>query len=313
MNDQKLIKKIFSLAYYDFSNNFTRWLSIVGLHAIIISIIFYSLCFVTSDYDVTYWGWAPNIIFDWTNKLYNLILGDAPTWMLGGMSLVLVTGVILLPLVIIQNCLDLAFDSSMRGYSMNSVVFSYIGAMIIGNGLLLLFMQLISSVVIFAMLYWMQASLIMNSFAIKAFMLVMSWFILYFMQKAYFLSMHILEYKVGIWQSCKEVHCMLIGKFLFLSKILFLQIFTGICVLTMLYLCLGTVIGLIMPIIVWIFTVLQLSIEPVFIYMMYNFFYLWAYILLYAWVCLVAAHVYRQLVCPPADNVACSSCQSCEK
>ncbi len=60
MHDQKLIKKIFNLAWYDFGNNFNNLLSITGLHAIIISVLFCALCFVTSNYQVSLWGWTPN-------------------------------------------------------------------------------------------------------------------------------------------------------------------------------------------------------------------------------------------------------------
>ena len=138
-------------------------------------------------------------------------------------------------------------------------------------------------------------------------------FILYCMQLAYFLSMQILEYKAGIWESCKEIYRMTTGKIFFLCKILLLQILIAACVLTILYFGLGTVIAVIMPIISWFFEILQLQMAPMLVYMLYNFFYLWSYLLLYVWVCLVTAHVYRQLVCPPIDNASCASCTSCEK
>ncbi|MDP3788148.1 MAG: hypothetical protein Q8Q60_02375 [Candidatus Chromulinivorax sp.] len=313
MNDQKLIKKILNLAYYDFSNNFTRWLSISGLYAIIIAILFCGLCFVTSDYTAMYWGWAPNIILDWTSKLYGLILGDTPTWMLGLMSIVVITSLMLLPMIIIQNALDLAFDSSMRGFSLQGSIFSYIGAMVASNSLLLCSMQLISSIFIFIMLYLMQTSFGIYAFVIQSCMLCMSFLIVYYIQVTYLLSMHILEYKKGIWESCKEVFAMISGKVLFLSEILLLQCFIAACVCVMLYFCLGAVITIIMPIILWFFDTLQLTVQPLLMQMMFNFFYAWSYILLYAWMCLVLAHVYRQLVCPPVDNISCPSCTSCEK
>ena len=314
MKNQKLIKKIFNLAYYDFSNNFTNWLSIAGLHAIIISIVFCGLSFVTSDYAVTNWGWAPNILFDWTNKFYSLIVDDVPGWMLGVSSLILISGIIILPLVVIQNALDLAFDSSMSGFSFNhTIVFSYVGAMIFCNTILLLFMQLMSCIAIFMMLYFMQASFAMDALIVKMCMLIMSCLVLYFMQLTYLLSMHILEYKKTIWQSCKELRQMISHKIAFLSKILLLQALIASCVVAVLYLCLGAVITIIMPMILWFFVTMQLHVEPIFILLVQNFFYLWLYVLLYAWMCLVTAHVYRQLVCPPVENASCSSCQSCPK
>ncbi len=313
MNDQKSIKKIFSLAYYDFSNNFTQWLSISGLLAIIVSILFCGLCCVTSDYSAMYWGWAPHVILDWTSKFYGLMLSDIPGWLCGLTSIAVLTSLILLPVIIIRNSLDLAFDSSMRGFSLQGSILSYAGAVIVGNGLLLCCMQLMSSVFIFIMLYLMQTNFVINAFVIQSCKLCMSFFIVYYLQITYLLRMHILEYKKGIWQSCKDVTAMISGKMLFLSKILLLQSLFAIFVFAMLYFCFGMVIKVIMPIILWFFNVLQLEVQPILMQMMFNFFYAWSYILLYAWTCLVLAHVYRQLVCPPVDNVSCPSCTSCEK
>ncbi len=312
MNDQKLIKKIISLAYYDFNNNFSKWLSISGLHAIIIAIIFCGLCFVTSDYTAMYWGWAPNIIVDWTSKLYGVMLNDIPSWMLAVTVATVATGLIMLPLVIIRNALDLAFDSAMRGFSVQGSIISYLGAMVVCNGLLLCSMQLISSIFIFLMLYLMQTSFGVYAFVIQSCMLCMSFLVLYYMQITYLLSMHILEYQKGILQSCKDICAMISGKVLFLCKILLLQCLIASSVLALLYFCFGTVIKIIMPMIVWFFDVLQLEVQPILIQMLCNFFYAWAYILLYAWMCLVLAHVYRQLICPPIDNASCPSCTSCE-
>ena len=313
MNDRKLIKKIFNLAHYDFSNNFTNWFSIAGLHAIIISIIFCCLCFVTSDYSVTSWGWSPHLLFDWTNKFYSLIVDDVPNWMFAITNIAVVASLIVLPLIVIQNALDLAFDSSMSGYSCNMIAFSYAGAMLFCNTMLLLFMQIMSCIGVFIGLYFMQANFAIDAFIVKISMLIMSFFVLYCMQLTYFLSMHILEYKKGMWQSYKDLVRMVHRKVLFLCKILFLQLCTIGCVLAFLYLCLGPVIIVIMPMILWFFSALHLVVEPIFIVMMFNFFYVWAYVLLYAWICLVLAHVYRQLMCPPVENASCLSCTSCEK
>ena len=86
-----------------------------------------------------------------------------------------------------------------------------------------------------------------------------------------------------------------------------------VSVLACLYAGLGAVIKFLMRFILWFLNIFSLSAGPLFIAMMYNFFYVWAYVLLYAWVCLVLAHVYRQLICPPVENASCESCSSYEK
>jgi len=312
MNDQKLIKKILKLSHYDLSNNFTNWFSITGLLAIIIMLMFCGLCYVTSDYATSYWGWLPNMLFDWTYKIYGLIAEDVSTWMVGAASLVLITAGIMFPLVLIQNALDLAFDSSMSGFSLHSLTFAYIAATILSNGFLMLFVRLISSLLVFVIFFFMQTNFSMDALIVKAFMAIVSCSVIYFMQQSYFLGMHILEYKKGIVQSCKDLFAMVAGKTLFLCKILLLEVTITVTAIVLLYFSLGRVIKLLLPMILWFFERLQLHVEPVFIAMMYNFFYTWAYLLLYAWICIVTAHVYRQLVCPPVDNATCSSCQSCE-
>ena len=312
MNDQKLIKKILNLSYYDLSNNFTNWFSIAGLLAVIIMLMFCGLCYVTSDYSISYWGWLPNMLFDWSNKIYSLMIEDVPTWMLGITSLVLVVAGITLPLIVIQNALDLAFDSSMSGFSLHSLTFAYVGATILSNSFLMLGVQLISSLVIFVIFFFMQTSFSMNAFIAQVFMAIASGCVIYFIQQSYFLGMHILEYKKGIMQSCKDLFAMVAGKTVFLCKVLLLQVVMAITAILLLYFSLGRVIKLLLPMILWFFERLQLHVEPIFIAMMYNFFYAWSYLLLYGWICLITAHVYRQLVCPPVDNATCSSCQSCE-
>ncbi len=308
MNDQRIIKKIFNLSYYDFSNNFTNWFSITGLLAVAIMIMFCSFCCVTSDYSISSWGWFPNILFDWTNKFYGLAVEGTSTLMFGITSLVLLVSAIILPLVVIQNALDLAFDSSMSGFSLHSLTCAYVGAMILTNSLLMLCMQLISCVIVFAILFFMQMSFSMDAFIVKVFMAMVSCFVLYFMQQIYFLGMHLLEYKKGIIQSSKDVCVMVAGKTLFLCKVLVLQVSITTAAVIVLYFALGRVIKIILPMILWFFKILQLRVESIFIAMMYNFFYAWAYLLLYGWICLVTAHVYRQLICPPVENASCSSC-----
>jgi len=312
MNDQKLIKKILNLSYYDFSNNFTNWFSISGLLAVVIMFVFCGLCYVTSDYSISYWGWVPNIFIDWINRFYSLIAEGVSTWMLGTTIITLLAAGITIPLIVIQNALDLAFDSSMSGFSLHSLTSAYVGAMILSNSLLLLCMELISCIVVFAILFFMQMSFSMDAFIVKVFMAMVSCFVLYFMQQICFFGMHILEYKKGIVQSSKDLSAMVAGKTLFLCKVLLLQLFIATTAAILLYFSLGRVIKILLPMILWFFELLHVRVEPLFIAMMYNFFYMWAYLLLYGWICLVTAHVYRQLICPPVENASCASCKSCD-
>lgn len=316
MNNQKLMKKIFSLARYDFNNNLSKWLTISCLQAVIMTIIFCGLCYITSDFDVVSWKWAPNVLFDSSNKLYNLMSGELPVWMLGITLLVIAICGVLLPLVTLQNSLDLAFDSSMSGFSINSYysLYNYLAAMLIFNGLFLALVQLVSGFCIIMLFYVMQGHYQIHLASLNCCMFIISCLFLYGMQMNYLLSMHILEYKKNLWESCKEFYAMIQGKLFFLSKILVWQLCGVIIAITALYLFFGIAITFItIPLITWMINVLQLAIEPVFITMLHNFFYLWAYALFYAWICLVIAHVYRQLICPPLDTIACPSCTSCEK
>ncbi|MBV8660802.1 MAG: hypothetical protein JO129_01490 [Candidatus Dependentiae bacterium] len=312
MNDQKMIKKIFSLSRYDFINNFTNWISITGFHAVILSIIFCFLCYATQDYNISYWGWAPNIVLDLISKFYFLINSSSlVTIIVGALT---ISFILLTPLIIIQNSLDLAFDSSMQGlFIRNTHIGSYFAVIILSNILLLLFMKLLSYFTIFAMLYFMQTSYILNIFFIRFFVLATTFIIIYFKQMIYFLAMHVLEYKKDILLSCKEIYQMVSGKFLFLSKILLVQMLIVACALIALYVSLETFVSVIVPFILWFFDLFQLSVVATFVYMLYNFFYVWAYLLLYVWICLVIAHVYRQLACPPVGTMSCPTCKSCDK
>jgi len=318
MNDQKAIKKILSLARYDFIQNLGNWFSITGLLAVVLLLVFCGLCVVLSDYDVSYWGKISNLFFDWGFKLSDLIAYDIAYGFMGLILLIVTVAVLFFPLVSMQNSLDLAFDSSMRGLSVTGPIISYV-FMMIGTSLLVLsilfglsyfgFFVGIQYLMLFLQNY-MHTSI---SFLLRVIEFTIYGIIFYIIQIQYMAMMHILEYKKSIWESYQELFSMISGKLKFLGKMLCIQTFIVTCVLAFLYYCLGFVIAAIMPIIIWMFDMLHVSLEPIIIYMMYNFFYLWAYLLLYSSVCLVRAHMYRYLVCPPVENVTCQSCNSCSK
>jgi hypothetical protein len=306
MNDFKLIKKILNLTRYDFIQNFTNLLFIAGLHAVIISIIFCSLCFLSSSCVVGNWANISGMFFDCGSKLLFLIEDGSSYLLLGFIGLMSVLAIIFLPLIIMQNCLDLAFDSSMSGYSISkkSMALSFVAMLIPVVGVAA-YISIIFKIFLFEQVNFMQSF----SFPLYFFMCK----ILYLVYLISFLGMHVLEYKLGLVQSFQDVIKMIWARSYFVFKTFVVQILLAGSFLAIFYFCFEIVMKFFIEVALWPFNVLQLSISPVFVLMISNFFYLWVYILLYAWICLVTAHVYRQLVCPPVDTSSCSSCKSCEK
>lgn len=300
MKDQKLIKKIFNLAYYDFNQNSTNLMIISGLQAILISIFFCILCFLLSDYSVTSWAWMPNIIFDLMHKLSALFFSDTSRWICIPASLIAVAGIALFPLVIMQNCLDLAFDSSMSGFSVSvkRMFKSWIAMILFVSGPLLLvgfFLNSYNFLLLWPLWY------------LGAFLTLCCVYI------ALFIGLHALEYKFSVVKSLKDVFHMIQTKFLFLGKTFLIQCLMAGSILFIFSLFSKIIINFFTRVLVWPFNLLGVFVPSVFTIMIANFFYAWAYILLCVWVCLVTAHVYRQLICPPVENASCLSCDSCEK
>lgn len=316
MNDIKTIKKIFSLTHYDFMNNLHSWLSITGLHAIAYILIFGLICTFIGDFDISYWAWIANLFFDWKDKFYELFYCNQLHRLylieLFGLNLFLLH-FFLFPVVLFQNALDLAFDSSMRGMSIRSIPVNYIIGLTSALFFLLGFHELVNFFVMHGFIYLIYNKILLNDFFIYFAWGLQIFLYTYIFQLLYIFVLHLLEYKKTIFESVKEFDAMIVGKKFFLMKILILQILVTVTSLVVFYLFLGAIIKIIMPFFIWIFGLFSISVAPIFICMVYNFFYLWAYLLLFAWISLVTAHLYRQLVCPPIENIACSSCTSCEK
>ncbi|MBP6870137.1 hypothetical protein KBC04_04595 [Candidatus Babeliales bacterium] len=316
MNDYKTIKKVFSLAWYDFSNNFTNWFAITGLHAIFVMLVFSALSFILGNFDVSFWAWLPNLFLDWADRFNELLYFNEiyDVYGIGEflVGLFLSCGIIL-PLIIFQNSLDLAFDSLMRGMQVTGPLLSYFCAMILSHVVLAACFELMSYGSIYGAFYLLQHNIFINLYMIKICIFVVTCLFLYIMQLLYIFVMHVLEYQKGLWISVQEFYSMQKGKVLFLAKMLCLQILIAVPALIFIYYSFGTIIQIVTKFIFWFFELFQINLNLTFVFMLNNFFYIWVYILLYAWVCLVTAHVYRQLVCPPIQNVSCSSCTSCEK
>lgn len=308
----KIIKKIYQLSWYDFNQNFNTWFTITGLHAVVVMCLFAGLTFLTADYALELWSWLPNLFFDFQIKMAYLSMQDLPLVIKIGVGLLFLFIIKSLAIIVIQNSLDLSFDCSMRGYAIHDVIFSQIGLMLLSNSVLFFaLLHVIAAFSIFMMLYVTQIDFMSGFIATKFFIAGMMFIILYLLQIFHFLVMHIIEYKKGIVESYKDIYDMIAHKFVFLSKILLLQIGSALLILTAIYFGLNVVISVILPFMLWIFNFLSLAIPILFIVILSNFFYVWIYILLYAWLCLVLAHTYRQLICPPTQTPSCSGC-SCK-
>lgn len=322
MNDIKKIKKIFNLTHYDFINNLHSWLSITGLQAIIYIIFFIGICAVLNNFDMSYWESIPNLLFDWQDKLYELFychqVDSFYQMKIFCLDLFLIQ-FFLFPVVVLENALDLAFDSLMRGMSIRLIPVHYIIGLTLALIFVLAIYQFVRLSIMHGCMYLVYnkgllilCKIFCNDFFIYFGYGLQIFLYAYLLQLLYIFVMHLLEYKKNIIISGKEFYEMIQGKKIFLIKILVLQLVITVISLTFFYFFLGFIIKIIMPFFTLIFKLLSISVAPAFIFMMSNFFYTWAYLLLFSWISLFTAHIYRQLVCPPIDNLACLSCTSCK-
>ena len=309
MHNNKLIKKIWGLARYDFMSNLTNWLTITGALATGVIVSFGLLTFATHSYQVPLWN-LPNIMF------HNLIdvfcafvryIYNNPFLLDTDESLAIIELILfaLLPAIILQNSLDLAFDSTMSGFRVLDKLYEFCLAQVaflIAHGLILWICM--NNLTIIKLLGNYNLELAMQA------ILILSYFCI--LQTCYLVGLHILEYKKRLLESIKDVVSMMKHQQLLLAQIVLLQVLvTGIATAAIYFLLQPAVIFLV-KFIFWPFSLLHIAIAPVFFMIMSNFFYCWTYMMLYAWICLVTAHLYRQLACPPSNNTSCSSCTSCE-
>lgn len=313
MHDKKLIKKIFGLARYDFLQNFNNWVSITGLLAIITMVLVGLLCCVTKNYDLNVWK-LPTILFADIQTVFVRLIACLPqiSFLFEQELLLQIISYSLafcgdlffayLFVVIVQNCLDLAFDSAMSGLSMHIDRFH----------IWFVSWFAVSTLIASELFNYGKINLLHLILSSYFFITCVSGIILYGLQVLYLISMHQLEYKKGYVQSCKDIFQMLHDHAL-LSIVLLLQLCIAILAVGSIYFLLDPVIKVFMRCILWPFAILQISTPSTLILMLSNFFYVWAYLLCYAWICSVWAHLYRQLVCPPTINPSCLSCSTCPK
>jgi len=292
MQHQKLIKKIFRLAWYDWNSNIDHWFSMTGIHAAIITGLFAVFTYFFLDYNVL----SPVYHTSW------VMMG------IGMSSLILW----LLNFVMQQNALDLAFDSMMSGY--NAVRMLYrplVNWLFIVRNFFLFGVKIIC---IISLLYCMFVIKNQYQEIHGMWMLIALGCLLllcYLLQGICFLSMHSIEYKECLLTSSKVIIPMIWDNLYLLCHIMVLEICIIIGFSMLLWYLFTSIMQIVLPFFLWIFTIFALPIGPLFIMMLSTFFYIWSWMMLYGWMMIFIAHVYRQLICPPVENAACSSCSSC--
>ena len=314
MHDKKLIKKIFGLARYDFIQNFNNWVFMTGLLAAVIMTVVGLLCFVTKNYDLHLWKLPHLMIQAWIDSFASLssyLWNNSGNTYYHAESLFLAVGLpfLMFPIIIMQNCLDLAFDSAMSGFTM-SVDISYKFCV---EQISLLFINVVCFGNFLAIWLLLPTIIFYNDVFRSVVSIMLSLLLIFNWQTISLMQLHMLEYKKNLFVSLQDLYGMIKNKQILLFKILVLQICAGGLSIAGIYFLLNPVIKVFLRFMLWPCKILQLSVPSIIVIMLSNFFYVWAYLMVYAWIYLVLAHVYRQLVCPPVDNASCPSCTSCEK
>ena len=314
------IGKIFNLANYDFKNNFKSWLKLLSMQAIVIAtLLLYR--FLPGSFMV----FCPDIFFGVGS--FKCVLGEeyfSLAWNLT--SVLMCTKIviailseyllhILFPIMILQNALDLAFDSTMRGFAIKGPLMLYVVAvhafylcrnLIVdysSNGLIQIY-QICGT--------WSYGLLIDTTILIL-FILGLCVYLglfVYAFQILRFVGLHLFEYNAGIKKSVQASYEMTRGKILFLSMISLVQLF-GIIGMLIVSLYLAKFGIYILNILLKIIPLNLLSVD-MFSFAVNSFTIIFSAIfwsLLMAWYYLVEAHTYRQLVCPAVDKPVCESCE----
>ena len=222
------IGKIFNLANYDLKNNFKSWLNLLGMQAIIIAtLLLYR--YLPGSFMIS----CPDIFFGmgkfncWLGEEYfSLALNLTSVLMCVKVVIAMLSEYlfhILFPIIILQNSLDLAFDSTMRGFTVKRPLFLYVVAvhafylcrnLIVdhGNGLrIYMYPHGTDS------LYLSISFLIICAVALILYV--------HLFQRLRFVGLHLFEYNAGIKKSVQASYEMTRGKIFFLSMISLVQLF----------------------------------------------------------------------------------------
>lgn len=307
------IGKILSLANYDLKNNAKKWLYLISLQALVVAVLNLHafLPGTVEVFVIDFFDYMGSFDFEIRQEYLLLGLNLESLLMLFKCIIVCVTEVclhILFPIMIVQNALDLAFDSQMRGFTLKGALFSYICTIaffVTSRNIILdyseFFLEMFSSV--------MQNSIILNIiFLMISF--TISFLYLYIFQRIRFTGLHILEYRSGIIKAFQASYAMTRGNIFFLFLISIVQVLILLCFdLVGSY---GMELGFfVFNKIIMLFPFSLISSAP-FTFVLSNIVLMVSmifssFVMVYFFS--IETHVYRHVVSPASEK---SSCESCE-
>lgn len=317
MQTKSLVQKIYNLAWYDFTQNFTQWFNLASVLAASVTLVILPLLLMHRYVDVISYP-IPfltniDIFFD---KLFTIIVGRC------GIHFNSMLGQIIwycvqfahhclfagLTMILLQNCLDLAFDSVMSGFSSMS------------NWLYVRIMVIVACMTLFSSQCLRHLQMTSEFFQSPLFGILGLILIFYWSQLWYLQIMHAMEYKKEYWQTYTDFLPIARHQARVLILVALLQVstlLTGVIAIHQVWAAPAQALTRIM---IWPLQML-LQIQPNFSCkslllssgqtLLINFWHTIPYFLLAAWIFLVWAHLYRSLICPPVDNPSCASCTSC--
>lgn len=307
------MSKIFSMARYDITSNFSSWFSLLGVQTIICMLLL-SYHFLPGNFEVSFL----DIFFGLGS--FEFLLGDEYFNLgLNVYSLLIVTKLIMamvvdwlmhiiFPIMLLQNALDLAFDSSMRGFSIKGPVAIYVlvvHAFFISRGLMINFgdnlMEYLTPV---AFASWLEIAFLLLSFVVALILYN------YVFQRLRFVGLHLFEYQLGVKKTIQASYEMTRGKLFFLSAISMVQIFVMFLAL-LISACIFNLVSSLFHFLLLNMSLSFMTAEAVYLVEIWasRIFRIVFWLTLIMWYYLVEAHTYRQLVCPATNK---SGCQSCE-
>ena len=308
------IGKIFNIANFDIKNNWKSWLNLLTVQAVV-CVILNVYHFLPGSFEISF----VDVFFG--SGSFEFALGDEYFGLgfdllscLLCMKLVLAIllrycAQIFFPIMILQNALDLAFDSKMRGFSVKGPFIIYV--VMIHLFFIVRNIGLDKAVDFFESFYLIEdiASWydLMLLFCFLSFIFFMY---NYIFQTLRFVGLHLFEYQLGVKKSVQASYEMTRHKILFLSVVSIMQMFVFFlfaCVAgSFLYVGASFIDRLLsmMPVSLLSFEFLYVF-ENCFAIILGTIF--WSSFI--AWYYLVEAHTYRLLVCPASDKPGCSSCE----
>ena len=303
-----LPKKIVKLTNYDFRNNISAWMTITSFMAITAYVLFIALSLLVYDVHVHVWRSPVDMLFDWFSRMYALTITD--TYGIGFIKVAIVSlGICMIPYAFMKNSLDLAFDSAMSGLSCYEDI---------GYAVTRRFLTMISCIFFMMFIALLCINLGVSYLSIKKFYLwkglfyFIGWGLMWLCMVVYLACLHVIEYRHTLYVSLQEFFSMIAGRSWLLMHIFVRATLVMYGSYVIIAFGLHAVIEHFFGIFLWVFEHLYIPVSIPFILFLYNFGYLWAYCFVYAWCSLLFAHLYRHLVCPPVENVGCTSCTSCK-